>query len=71
LFLIQAQNDYGLGPSEVLGPMIKRKAPPNQARIYPPYGNTPQEGHAGFATKESGIAIWGTDVLAFFQAVIR
>jgi hypothetical protein len=51
--------------------MIKRKAPPNQARIYPPYGNTPGEGHAGFATKESGIAIWGSDVRAFFKAVIR
>jgi carboxymethylenebutenolidase len=71
LFLIQAQNDYNLGPSEVLGPMIKRKGVPNQARIYPPYGTTPQEGHWGFATKEGGIAIWGPDVLAFFQAVIR
>jgi carboxymethylenebutenolidase len=71
LFLIQAQNDYNLGPSEVLGPMIKRKGVPNQARIYPPYGTTPQEGHGGFATKEGGIAIWGPDVLAFFQAVIR
>jgi carboxymethylenebutenolidase len=70
LFLIQAQNDFSLGPSEVLGPMIKRKAPPNQARIYPPYGTTPEEGHWDFATKEGGIDIWGPDVLAFFQAVI-
>lgn len=71
LFLIQAQNDYGLGPSEVLGPVIKRKGHPNQAKIYPPYGTTPQEGHAGFATKEGGIAIWGSDVLDFIRAVIR
>lgn len=71
LFLIQAQNDYSLGPSEALGPMIKRKGPPNQARIYPPYGTTPQEGHFDFATKEGGIDIWGPDVLAFFQVVIR
>jgi carboxymethylenebutenolidase len=71
LFLIQAQNDFSLGPSEVLGPMIKRKGPPNQARIYPPYGTTPQEGHFDFATKEVGIDIWGPDVLAFFQVVIR
>jgi dienelactone hydrolase len=71
LFLIQAQNDFSLGPSEVLGPMIKRKGPPNQARIYPPYGTTPQEGHFDFATKEGGIDIWGPDVLAFFQVVIR
>jgi hypothetical protein len=38
LFLIQAQNDYGLGPSEVLGPVIKRKGSPNQAKVYSPYG---------------------------------
>jgi carboxymethylenebutenolidase len=71
LFLIQAQNDFSLGPSEVLGPMIQRKGPPNQARIYPPYGTTPQEGHWDFATKEGGVAIWGQDVLAFFQVAIR
>ncbi|HEV2667165.1 MAG TPA: prolyl oligopeptidase family serine peptidase [Blastocatellia bacterium] len=71
LFLIQARNDYGLGPSDVLGPVIKQKGPPNQAKIYPPYGTTPQEGHAAFATKEGGIAIWGSDVLDFFRALIR
>jgi len=71
LFLIQAQNDFSLGPSGVLGPMIEQKGPPNQARIYPPYGTTPQEGHWDFATKEGGIDIWGPDVLAFFQVVIR
>jgi dienelactone hydrolase len=71
LFLIQAQNDYSLGPSKVLGPVIERKGLPNQARIYPPYGTTPQEGHWDFATKEGGIAIWGSDVLAFFHWAIR
>jgi carboxymethylenebutenolidase len=71
LFLIQAQNDYSLGPSEALGPMIKRKGLPNQARIYPPYGTTAPEGHWDFATKEGGIAIWGADVLDFFHTVIR
>jgi dienelactone hydrolase len=71
LFLIQAQNDYGLGPSEVFGPVIKRKGPPNQPKVYPPYGTTPQEGHYDFATKEGGIAVWGSDVLDFFRAVIR
>jgi carboxymethylenebutenolidase len=71
LFLIQAQNDYSLGPSEVLGPMIQQKGPPNQATTYPPYGTTPQEGHWDFATKEGGAAIWGQDVLAFFKVVIR
>jgi carboxymethylenebutenolidase len=71
LFLIQAQNDFSLGPSEVLGQIIRRKGHPNRAMIYPPYGTTPQEGHWSFATKEGGIAIWASDVLAFFQTVIR
>jgi carboxymethylenebutenolidase len=71
LFLIQAQNDFSLGPSEVLGPLIKRIDARNQARIYPHYGTTPQEGHWAFATKEGGIVIWGPDVLAFFQAIVR
>jgi carboxymethylenebutenolidase len=71
LFLIQAHNDFGLGPSEVLGPVIKRKGPPNQAKVYPPYGTAPQEGHYDFATKEDGIAVWGSEVLDFFRAASR
>jgi dienelactone hydrolase len=71
LFLIQAQNDFSIGPSEVLGPVIKQKGPPNQAKVYPPYGTTPQEGHYAFATKEGGIAIWGSEVLDFFRAASR
>jgi dienelactone hydrolase len=71
LFLIQAQNDFSIGPSEVLGPVIKQKGPPNQAKVYPPYGTTPQEGHYAFATKEGGIAIWGSEVLDFFREAIR
>jgi len=68
LFLIQARNDFSIEPSEILGPVIKRKGPPNQAKVYPPYGTTPQEGHYAFATKEGGIAIWGSEVLDFFRA---
>jgi dienelactone hydrolase len=71
LFLIQAQNDFSIGPSEVLGLVIKQKGPPNQAKVYPPYGTTPQEGHYAFATKEGGIAIWGSEVLDFFRAASR
>jgi hypothetical protein len=71
LFLIQAQNDFSIGPSEVLGPVIKQKGPPNQAKVYPPYGTTPQEGHYAFATKEGGIAIWGSEVLEFFKEASR
>ncbi len=68
LFLIQAKNDYSIGPSEALEPIIKEKSGLNRAKLYPAFGTTPQEGHYGFATWEEGIAIWGPDVLEFLSA---
>jgi carboxymethylenebutenolidase len=69
IFLIQAQNDYDLGPSEVLGEVLRKKGPPNRSKVYPPFGTTHQEGHGAFATTTAGIAIWGPDVLAFLREV--
>ena len=68
LFLLQAKNDYGIGPSEVLGPMISAKGGINRAKLYPAFGTTPAEGHGGFACSEAGIAIWGPDVIEFLKA---
>jgi dienelactone hydrolase len=70
LFLIQARNDYSVGPSELLGPEIEGKGNPYRAKIYPPFGTTPQEGHGGFACKSEGIALWGPDVLEFLRATL-
>jgi len=69
IFLAQAQNDYSLGPSEVLGPMVRAKGPPNEAKIYPAFGTTHQQGHAGFAVR-GGIPTWSPDVFAFLNAVM-
>lgn len=65
VFLIQARNDYNLGPSEVLGPVIRAQGPLNRAKIYPAFGTTHPEGHFGFACWQKGIAIWGPEVLDF------
>lgn len=65
VFLIQAENDYDLGPSQVLGPVIRAQGPLNRAKIYPAFGTTHPEGHFGFACWEEGIAIWGPDALEF------
>jgi dienelactone hydrolase len=65
VFLIQAENDYDLGPSEALGPVIRAKGFLNRAKVYPAFGTTHPEGHFGFACWEEGIAIWGPDVLQF------
>jgi len=68
IFLLQAANDYSLGPSEVLGRELERKGPPNRARVYPAYGRTQQSGHGDFACL--GTAAWGDDVCAFLDQVL-
>jgi pimeloyl-ACP methyl ester carboxylesterase len=66
IFLLQARNDYDLGPAHVLGAALERKGPPNRVRVYPGYGDTAQAGHAGFACLGTGV--WGPDVLRFLAA---
>ena len=69
MFLLQAANDYSLGPSNVLGPAISGKGGANQAKVYPAHGTTHQEGHGGFALDSIGVATWQADVLAFLERV--
>ena len=68
VFLIQAENDYTLGPSNVLGPIISNKGGANRTKIYPAFGTTHAEGQFGFACWEEGIKIWGNDFLDFLKA---
>jgi dienelactone hydrolase len=70
LFLLQADNDYSTGPSEVLGAAIRKRGAPNQAKLYPAFGTTHQQGHAAFACWNIGTRIWGSDVMAFIQTVL-
>lgn len=63
VFLIQAANDFDLAPSDELGPLLKGSPLAWQAKVFPAYGTTPQEGHGKFAVL--GEAVWGPDVLAF------
>lgn|SRR5262245_8047880 len=67
VFMLQAENDYSLGPTEVLGDELRSKGKPNDARVYPPFGRTPEDGH-GFAL--GGIDVWGGDVRAFLDEAI-
>jgi len=71
MFLLQATNDYNLGPSELLGKELERKGPPNRAKVYPAYGDPAdhQAGHGGFAVR--GSEIWGADVMKFLGAVLE
>jgi len=69
VFIVQARNDFSIQPAQVLGKIAKAKG--GQATIYPPFGQTPEDGHWKFATTQSGIAIWGQDVLNFFNASLH
>jgi len=67
IFLIQAQNDYDLGPSKLLTPAVLKHGPPSKGNVYPPFGTTHEEGHGSFCTIATGV--WGGDVLDFLAAV--
>jgi dienelactone hydrolase len=71
MFVLQAHNDFSLYPSEELGELLRVKGKPNQAKVYPAFGATAQDGHGGFACSADGIAIWGPDVLAFLDEVLK
>lgn len=70
MFLLQAQNDYSTGPSEVLGPAIRARGGPNTAKLYPVFGTTPQQGHGAFACWNIGAEVWGSDVTEFITAAL-
>jgi carboxymethylenebutenolidase len=64
IFFFQAENDYDLSPSEVLSAVMKDARKPYEVKIYPPYGNSRQEGHAfGYF----GSAVWADDVFRFLD----
>lgn len=69
VFILQAKNDYSTQPAEVLGKIAKAHG--GQSKIYPRFGETPQEGHWGFATTSAGIAIWDKDVMHFIEEAFR
>jgi dienelactone hydrolase len=69
MFLIQAEGDYNLGPSNTLGPILDQKGDARKwkNKIYPKFGCTNQDAHARFAMNCDGIAIWDQDVLKFLR----
>jgi hypothetical protein len=70
MFLLQAQNDYNLGPGKVLGAILEQKGKLNRVKIYPAFGDpaNPKDGHGGFAVR--GSEVWGKDVLGFLEEAL-
>jgi dienelactone hydrolase len=71
IFIIQAKNDYSTEPSKVLGRELEKKGAPNEAKIFPKFGDTNQEAHWQFAARRDGIAIWERDANAFLDAAMK
>ena len=78
LFILQARNDFNLGPTNVLGPLLDRVRLPHQVKQYPDFGvrapgMSDDEwhglGHGAFATR--GGEVWGADVFAFIEEALK
>jgi len=69
IFLLQAQNDYNLGPIHSLTREANKKHKDFQSKIYPAFGRTNQDGHWGFCSTATDV--WGGDVLAFLEARMK
>lgn len=71
IFLLQAKNDYSIGPSELLGPVLKERGVPSGNKVYDDFGTTNQHGHGAFACWSLGTLQWGDDVLKFMDACLK
>jgi carboxymethylenebutenolidase len=68
IFFFQAENDYTLAPTEVLGQEMHEAGRPSVVKVYPAYGSSASDGHS-FAWR--GSDIWEVDVFRFLDAQCR
>jgi len=68
MFFIHAENDYSTNPGKVLTAELAQLGKPNRLRIYPPVGNSPEEGH-DFPL--NSVPVWEPDVFAFLDPYVR
>ena len=66
--LVQAANDYSVAPTRELAAELERLGKPHQARVFPAFGLTPDEGHGFFA---NGPLVWGGFVHEFLDQWMR
>jgi carboxymethylenebutenolidase len=69
IFLLQAENDYDLGPSHALSKEASKRGKDFQSKIYPAFGHDHQDGHWGFCTTATDV--WGADVLSFLSEKMK
>lgn len=68
VLFIHAANDYSLNPGKELDARRQQLGKPHLLKIYPPIGNTPDDGH-NFPLL--GVSVWEPDVFAFLDQQMR
>jgi carboxymethylenebutenolidase len=68
IFFIHAENDYSLSSGKVLNARRELFDKPHRLKIYPPIGDTVDEGHDFL---HLGVNIWEPDVFAFLGDNMR
>ncbi len=68
VFFIHAENDYSLSSGKVLDARRERTGKPHRLKIYPPIGQTVDDGHDFL---HLGVSIWEPDVFAFLDENMR
>jgi dienelactone hydrolase len=68
ILFIQAENDWDLTPSAALASEMETAGQAHKRVIFPPYGNTHEEGHGGFCFKAPHV--WGGEALDFLNAAM-
>ena len=64
ILFFQAENDYDLSPSKALSSAMKDAGRAYELKIYPPWGNSVQDGHTfGYF----GATVWANDVFRFLN----
>src|SRR5262245_37561707 len=68
IFFIHAENDYSLAPGKALDAELRRLRKSHRLKIYPPVGESAEDGHAFLYLRVSS---WEPDVFAFLDEHVR
>jgi len=68
VFFVHAANDYSVAPGRALATEMQRLGRAHVLRIFPPFGQTPREGHN---LVYLGVATWEPPVFAFLDDRLR
>jgi dienelactone hydrolase len=68
VFVLHAANDHSVAPAKELEAEMERLGKAHRVKIYPPVGQTPEEGHS-FVYRS--VAAWESDVFSFLEERMR